>query len=202
MNRGMSAAEQAGVPVMLGATKNLETPLDEQLKRLRAGDVLTYCFYPGDGSIVKEGRVLDCAWDARERGVLFDVGHGVAAFGFEAAEVAIAEGFLPDAISTDYYRGTASRDGGHDLPLVVSELIAAGMTAEQCWPLVTSIPATILGMEKAIGRLEVGAKADLCVLKLDSEPGSFTEGFGQTRTGHRWRPVTTIKAGEIVSSTG
>jgi dihydroorotase len=43
-------------------------------------------------------------WDARELGVLFDVGDGATAFGFEAAEVAITEGLLPDTISTDYYR--------------------------------------------------------------------------------------------------
>ena len=65
--------------MLFGATKNSAVPLADQLALLRPGDLLTYCFYSGDGSIVEDGRVLDCVWDARERGVLFDVGDGATA---------------------------------------------------------------------------------------------------------------------------
>ncbi|MDA1280786.1 MAG: amidohydrolase family protein, partial [Chloroflexi bacterium] len=200
MRRGMSAAELSDRPVIFGATKNSDVALAEQLKYLRAGDVMTYCFHAGDGSIVQEGRVLDCVWEARERGVMFDVGDGAAAFGFEAAEVAIAEGFLPDTISTDYYRHHFSNEMEHDLPLVISKLIAAGMTAEQCWPRVTSVPADVLGLGKTIGRLQSGAQADFCALELGTEPEQLTDGHGQVRTGRRWRPTTTVMSGNIVDS--
>jgi len=198
MRRGLEAAEKSGKPVMFGATKTSEIPLCEQLDLLRSGDVMTYCFYSGDGSIVQDGRVLDCVWRARERGVLFDVGDGAAAFGFDVAEVAVAEGFLPDTISTDYYLHHYSNNLDHDVPHIISKMIEAGMTAEQCWPRVTSIPAQVLGMSDKIGRLQAGAAADLCVLELRDKDESMVDGRGVVRMGRRWRPVATVKAGVVV----
>lgn len=198
LERGIRAAEATGHPVMFGATKSSELPLADQLKRLRAGDVMTYCFHSGEGSIVEDGRVLDCAWEARERGVLFDVGDGFAAFGFDVAEIAIAEGFLPDTISSDFYRAHVSARIDHDLPLVVSKLIASGMAAEECWPRITSVPAKILGLGDEVGRIQAGVEADLCALILSEEPEALKDGHNQVRMGRRWRPVATLKSGELV----
>lgn len=198
LRRGIRAAEEAGVPVMFGATKDSEVPLADQLKWLRPGDVMTYCFHSGEGSIVQRGRVLECAWEARERGVLFDVADGFAAFGFDTAETAIAEGFLPDTISSDFYREHVVSGIDHDLPLVASKLIASGMDAEDCWPRVTSVPAKVLGLSAEVGNLKVGARADFCVLKRSAEPEVLHDGHGQTRMGVRWRAESVIKAGELV----
>jgi dihydroorotase len=198
MRRGMEAAERSGKPVMFGATKTADIPLCEQLALLRAGDVMTYCFYSGDGSIVQDGRVLDCVWEARERGVLFDVGDGAAAFGFDVAEIAVAEGFLPDTISTDYYLHHYSNRLDHDVPHIVSKMIEVGMTAEQCWPRVTFLPARVLGLSDTIGRLEAGAVADLCVVELRDDREPMVDGRGEVRMGRRWRPVVVVKGGVVV----
>jgi len=198
MRRGMEAAELSGKPVMFGATKTADVPLCEQLELLRAGDVMTYCFYSGAGSIVQNGKILDCAWEARERGVLFDVGDGAAAFGFDVAEIAVAEGFLPDTISTDYYLHHYSNGLEHDVPHIVSKMIEVGMTAEQCWPRVTSVPAQVLGLSDRIGRLEVGAVADLCAVELRDEAEPMVDGRGEVRVGRRWRPVMVVKDGVVV----
>ncbi len=40
---------------------------------------------------------------ARERGVLFDIAHGMGAFGYETTEGALRDGFLPDLISSDVH---------------------------------------------------------------------------------------------------
>ena len=198
MRRGMAAAQESGAPVLFGATKNAEVPLADQLALLRPGDLLTYCFYSGDGSIVEDGRVLDCVWEARERGVLFDVGDGATAFGFEAAEAAVTEGLLPDTISTDYYRHHLMNEMDHDMSHVVSKLMAVGMTEEQCWPRVTSRPAEVLGLGDVVGRLEAGAAADFCVVRAGDEPEVMRDGPGETRTGYRWEPVVTVLGGEVV----
>jgi dihydroorotase len=200
LRRGILAAEQTGRPVMLGATKNSQVPLQDQLDLLRPGDVMTYCFHAGDGSIVQGGRVLDCVWDARERGVLFDVGDGTAAFGFGVAEQAILEGFLPDTISSDFYRYHRTHEEPHDLPRVVSKLIAAGMTAEQCWPRITSKPASVLGLGD-IGLIRPGAHADLVLLRVGETPGPLRDGHGQVRLGPVWEPVSTFKSGEEIQPT-
>ncbi len=198
LQRGISTAEQTDRPVMFGATKTSDTPLRDQLKWLRPGDVMTYCFHSGEGSIVQGGRVLDCVWDARERGVLFDVGDGTAAFGFDVAETAIAEGFLPDTISTDFYRHHVTTGQPHDLPRVVSKLMAAGMTEEQCWPRITSAPAQILGLGEQIGSFKLGAHADMALLKVRVNPEALKDGRGAVRSGPLWEPVATVKAGELV----
>ena len=198
MRRGMAAAEVSGAPVLFGVTKNSEVPLADQLALLRPGDLLTYCFYSGDGSIVEDGRVLDCVWEAHERGVLFDVGDGATAFGFEAAEVAVAEGLLPDTISTDYYRHHMANEMDHDMAHVVSKLMAVGMTEEQCWPRVTSRPAQVLGLGDVVGRLEAGAAADFCVVRAGDELEVMRDGPGEERTGYRWQPVVTVLGGEVV----
>jgi len=39
--------------------------------------------------------VSETVWDAKRRGVLFDVGHGSASFSWTVAEIAAAEGFYP-----------------------------------------------------------------------------------------------------------
>lgn len=198
LRRGIQAAEETHKPVMFGATKDSNVPLADQLKWLRPGDVMTYCFHSGEGSIVEDGRVQDCVWEARERGVLFDVGDGYAAFGFDTAEAAIAEGFLPDTISSDFYRAHVDAGMEHDLPLVTSKLIAAGMDPNDCWPSMTSAPASVLGLEGEIGRVQEGAQADLCVVKPGSDPETLRDGHDQVRSGIRWRPVMTIKSGSII----
>ena len=42
--------------------------------------------------------------DARARGVLFDVGHGMGSFSFRVARAALAGGFAPDTISSDVHK--------------------------------------------------------------------------------------------------
>ncbi len=198
MRRGISAAAQAGLPVMFGATKSSVVPLHDQLQLLRRGDVMTYCFHSGEGSIVEDGRVVDCVWEARERGVLFDVGHGTAAFGFDVAETALREGFLPDTISTDFYSYHVTAGEPHDLPRVASQLIAAGMTSEQCWPRITSAPARVLGLGDRAGSLSPGAPADLTVLSVSTDTATFKDGRGEVRRGLLWEALATFKAGQPV----
>ena len=64
--------------------------------------MLTYCFHD-QGGLVRDGRVGEEVWAAQERGVIFDVGHGESSFSFGVAEAALADGFLPDTISSDQY---------------------------------------------------------------------------------------------------
>jgi len=199
MRRGVEAAGQANVPILFGATKTDATPLADQLALLRPGDSMTYCFHSGEGSIVQAGRIQDCVLEARERGVLFDVGDGFAAFGFDAAEVAIAEGFLPYIISSDAYVAHVESGTNQDLPLVASKLVAAGMSIEDCWSRMTSAPAKLLGLEDENGQLRVGAAADFCLVDVTNQTAQLRDGHNQTRTGQLWEPVLTIKAGEVVS---
>ena len=94
MKRGLAAAEACGRPILYGARWEEDWPLAQQLELLRAGDVVTYCLNSFTENLVADGQVVPAVWQARERGVLFDAGHGMRSFSFPVAEAMIAEGFL------------------------------------------------------------------------------------------------------------
>jgi len=204
LRRVLKAAEATGRPLLFGSRREpSDWPLAEQLALLRPGDALTYCLHrgtdSGDESIVKEGHVQDAVWEARERGVLFDIGHGMMSFDFGVAEAIIAEGFLPDTISTDIQRRHVGLEPQHDMPLVMSKMIAAGMPESQALMRATANPAKAIGMSGEIGTLAPGACADLAVLRWDSDQTPLMDSAGVSRMGGRFEPVLTVRGGELVA---
>ena len=109
-----------------------------------------------------DGRIKDEVWEARERGILFDIGHGMNSFHFDVAEVAIANGFLPDTISTDQYIRHVDSTPQHDLPRTLSKLLAAGMTEADALARITVRPAEFLGLSGEVGTLAPGACGRPC----------------------------------------
>jgi predicted amidohydrolase len=120
---------------------------------------------------------------ARARGVIFDVGHGTAAYDAETARIAIAEGFPPDTVSSDLYVAHLARPVRHDLPAVISQLVAAGLPERDAFAAATFRPAALLGLAGEVGTLAPGACADLAVLR---------------RVEGDWEAVRTIRAGRPV----
>ena len=192
---GLSAAEQTSLPILYGMRRPEDWPLADQLKLLRAGDVVTYCFRRTPHCIVENDRVSAAVRGARQRGILFDVGHGRASFDFEVAEAALGDGFGPDTISTDLQKGHIGQTPIHDLPLVMSKLHAAGMPETELFSAVTSKPAEILRRNDEIGTLKTGSRADLVLLERHEAPQVLVDAHGSQRTGSRWRAVLTIRNG-------
>ena len=92
---GLAAASDTGLPLLFGPRRADDWPLKEQLARLRPGDVVTYCFTDCPEGLLADGRVRDEVWAAQERGILFDVGHGMGSFSFAVAERALGPGLPP-----------------------------------------------------------------------------------------------------------
>ena len=157
MAEGLAAANDTGLPLLFGPRRDDDWAFKEQLALLRLGDVVTYCFSDCPEGLLADGRVRDEVWAARERGIHFDVGHGMGSFSFRVAEAAIAEGFLPDTISTDRYQRHLALSPRHDLPRTLSKLLAAGMTERDAFLRVTARPATILGLGGEVGTLAPGS---------------------------------------------
>ena len=201
VRRTLEIAERTNRPILFGNRwEPYDWPIAEQLDLLRSGDALTYCFHAGPNGIVEDGRVIDAARRARERGVLFDVGHGMASFDFPTVEAAIADGFLPDTISTDQYVRHVGSSPQHDLPRTISKLLAAGMDERDAFPRATLSPSDVLGMAGEIGTLRVGSCADLAVLKWDDDALPLADVAGATRPGGCYLPVMTVRAGETVTN--
>lgn len=196
--RALTAAEETGSPLLIGSRLEPDWPLTEQLPLLRAGDVLTYCFNGQPENLLQGGQIKDVVWHARERGVLFDIGHGMRSFSFPVAEAAIAQGFLPDTISTDQYERHVGSEPAHNLPRTMSKLLAAGMEEADAFVRVTHRPAEILGLAGEIGTLAPGACADLSILRWDPDAAPLRDVDGLERPGGCWEPVRTIRAGRAV----
>jgi dihydroorotase len=70
------------------------------LDTLRPGDILTHSYTGAPNlagaltNIVQDGRLITAALAAKQRGVIFDVGHGGGSFDYTVAEAAIAQAFF------------------------------------------------------------------------------------------------------------
>lgn len=199
LRRAIQAGEATDRPLLVGTRHADDFPLDELLDQLRPGDVVTYCLHGLIDRIARDGQVLDCVWRARERGVLFDTGHGMGSFDFEVAETVVKEGFLPDTISTDQYRRHIGSNPQHDLPLTVSKLLAAGMREDDAWPRITSRPAELLNLAGEVGTLAPGACADLVVLTEATEEVALRDVSGNERPGRIWSAAAVVRDGELVT---
>ena len=198
MKRGLAAAETCERPILYGARFDADWPLDEQLELLRPGDAFTYCLNSFKENLISDGRVRDSVWQARERGVLFDLGHGMRSFSFPVVETAIAQGFLPDTVSTDQYNRHIGSDPQHDLPRTMSKMLAAGMEEADIFERVTARPAELLGLGGEVGTLAVGACADIAVLHWNEEAAPLADVDGEQRRGGCWEPALTVRAGRPV----
>lgn len=174
-------------------------PVAERLKMLRPGDVLTHSFRyspGGNGILDSEGNVLEEAWAAKERGVIFDVGHGSGSFSFETMERAMAQGFFPDTISSDLHFKNV--DGPvYDLHTTLSKFLHLGIPLAEVIRLGTTAPAGAIGKSGELGTLRPGAIGDVTISKL--EEGRFLlSDSGRRRTVEATRRishVTTVKDG-------
>ena len=198
LRRGLQAADRTDLPILFGMRRPEDWPLEEQLDLLRPGDIVTYSFRRTPHCIVENDRVLPCVRKARQRGVFFDVGHGMASFDFAVAESAIADGFRPDTISTDQQARHLEFSPRHDLPRTMSKLVASGMSEWDAFAAVTARPADILGLAGEVGSLTPGACADVTILQLRSDAAPHVDVLGADRPGGCWNPVGTVRSGRIV----
>jgi len=181
LDMGLEVADHLGVPVMA----HLDHPppyRSEVMPRLRKGDILTHCYRPfPNAPITGDGRVQDDVRAARERGVIFDIGHGGGSFGYETAVAMMRQGFSPDVISSDVH--VLSENGpAFDQLVTMSKFLAIGM------PLVEVIRASTINPARAVrktdrGTLTPGTLGDATVLDIEKGKFAFPDVLGEIREG-------------------
>ena len=152
----LQVARELGMPVTCHLDMSPPT-YEEVVERLRPGDVLTHAFRPfPNAPLDPQGRVKDVVRDARERGVLFDIGHGKASLAFKTARGMLANGFYPDTISSDVH--ALCIDGpAFDQVTTLSKFLCMGM------PLNDVIAASTINSAMALKRPELGSLKPGCV---------------------------------------
>jgi dihydroorotase len=191
----LEAAEAAGLPLMTHIGTAPPSYADV-VSMLRPGDILTHCFRPAPNAALDEnGKVLDAVLEARARGVLFDIAHGMGAFGYTIVEGALRAGFAPDIISSDVHV-IAIEGPGYDLLHTMSKLLNCGLSLPEVIGMSTSRPALAMRRPE-LGHLGVGATADITVLRQVAGHYPFEDVEGVTREGTTLlQPVAVYLAGQ------
>ena len=203
VDKAVEAGKLAKVPVMVDfGEHDPPNPIKSLfLEHLRPGDMFTHTFSFGptqrETIVDEKGMVKPFVFEAQQRGIVFDVGHGGGAFSWRQAVPAIKQGFKPTVISTDLH--TQSMNAGmKDLCNVLSKFMAMGLTLEEVITRATWSPAQVIN-RPALGHLSVGAEADIAVLKLREGDFGFVDVRGERVNGHRkLEAELTLRAGKIV----
>lgn len=139
-------AKETNLPLMvhIGDAPPL---LNEIIDELKEGDIITHCFNGKKYNIINPntGKIFDYVWDAKKRGILFDIGHGGASFNFKIAKIAMSEGFYPDFVSTDLH--TQSINIIKNQANVLDKVFSCGMDLESALYAVSRTPRKILGLQ-------------------------------------------------------
>lgn len=191
------AAERAGLPFMVHIGDSGE-PMTELLPMLRPGDVVTHALTGRKfGLLGPDGAVLPAAFEARERGVLFDAARGRNHVSFPVMQAAVEQGFLPDSLATDVTITTGA-DPAFGLPLMMTHLLSFGVPIEALVPMVTVNPARAIRRDD-LGRLQVGGGGDATVLRVESGRFTIRDVDGRIReTDQRIAAVGVVRAGTWV----
>ena len=226
---GKLASREAGVPVYVhlgqlwadeaGARVDPDALLRDVMPLLDPGDILAHPFTKHPGAFVSpDGQVHPLIFEAVKLGVRIDIGRG-GHLSFRAARIALDAGVVPFTVGADIHGYTIRRmstddelrslqwnsgtpiggSGVHSLVQVMNELLALGLDLATIVSMVTTNPATMLGLDGQLGTLAPGAVADISILALDEGEWTLEDSVGvQVPSTRRLRPECAIRAGTIV----
>lgn len=183
LQMALQVGEEIGMPVMA----HIDHPppsYDEVVDMLRPGDVLTHCFRPFPNSpTIGQGKIKPSVLVARERGVIFDIGHGKGSFSFKVARQMLAGGFAPDTISSDVHQ--LCIDGpAFDQVTTMSKFLCLGM------PLGDVVRASTVNAAMALNRPELGtfkagAAGDASILSVEDGEFDYMDTTGEVMRGNQ-----------------
>jgi dihydroorotase len=218
---GKQIAEQTGLPLyihlgQLWPTKDSATIDPDEVVRaliplMSPGDILAHPFtrHPGGFISAETGEVHPVVWEALERGVTVDVGHG-SHFSFDMARRTIAAGIRPTTLGADMHGynvrvpDVASDDSRNpffgvapfNLTNAMTKLLALGLPLAEIIATVTANPAKMVGMADKIGSLQPGMEADVSVLDLLDGSFELRDNAGDSMISpHMIMPAFALKAG-------
>jgi dihydroorotase len=199
VERAVEAGTTANIPVMVDfGDFRPERPYQELVtKKLRPGDISTHMYLGAVPMIDDNRKVLAYLFEARKRGVIFDVGHGGGSFLFRQAVPAVHQGWIPDSISTDLHI-TSMNAGMKDMLNVMSKFLNIGMSLDEVVGRSTWNPAREIKHEE-LGNLSVGAPADVAVLRIERGNFGFVDVNGARMRGNqKLECELTLRDGKVV----
>lgn len=179
----IEAAEELDLPVMvhIGAPPPRRKDI---LERLRPGDILTHCcrMFP-NAAIDSNRNIRREVEESRERGIIYDVGHGRGSFDFDVARAMVDNGFVPDVMSSDVH--VNSIDGpAFDVLVTMSKFLSLGASLSDVIAAGTSRAAAAVGRPE-LGTLKPGSPGDAVVLRHEEGEFEYLDSLNQTYIGEQ-----------------
>jgi dihydroorotase len=172
------------------------------LPHLKAGDMLAHVYSNmPDGIVGKRTKVPDVVREAKAKGVLFDLGHGVN-LSFRIARMMMDAGIYPDTLGSDVH---GDFNCFHDFSKLdyslmggLNKLVGLGMPLADAIARVTVNAARFL-RDDTIGALTVGNPADVTVLERVDGDWTYRDTEGQPLSvTNRLVPRLVLKDGDVV----
>lgn len=200
VRHAVAVARAAGMPVMMHLGDPPPT-FEDGLAQLRAGDIVTHAWkgQPITRLVERDGSVKPEVRAARDRGVLFDIGHGSGSFNWGVAKQLASHDFWPDTISTDVHTASIRPPVSIDMPSAMTRLWHLGMPLDNVVAAATSRPAGAIGWGDRIGSLAPGQLADIAILEVSHDPVTITNSYGVAERVERSLVArTTIVGGAVL----
>ena len=197
VDRALEASAICKKPLMVDFWHRPGRTYQDMLRKMQPGDIHTHVYAQQFPILDENNQPADFMFEARERGIIFDLGHGAGSFWYRQAIPAFQGGFGPDSISTDLHIGNVN-GVVHDMLTTMSKLLCMGMPLQEVIYRSTVTPAREIGHPE-LGHLGIGAEADIAVLQLREGQFGYVD-CGQARMNGD-RKLTcemTLRAGEIV----
>jgi dihydroorotase len=120
---------------------------------------------------------------ARKKGVLFDIGHGKGSFSFKTARAMLANGFMPDTISSDIH--TLCINGpAFDQVTTMSKFLCLGVPLGEVIKQST-VNAGMALKRPELGTLKVGSPGDATILSVAEGKFDYVDVLGEHMTGEK-----------------
>lgn len=183
LRRALEVGKANQVPVVVHIG-NTFSPLPKILAMLRPGDVITHLYAAtANGILDQKGRLLAEVREARQRGIVFDLGHGLHEhWTWDVARRALDQGFAPDTLSSDL-TPTGLTDQVFSLTNVLSKFLLLGMPLKDVIACATTNSAKMFKEFHPYGSLRVGSPAEIAVLELMDGEFEFVDNSYTVRKG-------------------
>ena len=179
----LEVANEVGMPLMCHIDHPPPT-YEEVVSLLRPGDVLTHAFRPfPNAPCTSQGTVKQIVLQARERGVLFDIGHGRGSFAFKTARAMLANGFYPDTISSDVHI-LCINGPAFDQVTTMSKFLCMGMPFPDVVA-ASTVNAAMALRRPELGSLKPGSVGDATLLSIKEGKFDYEDVVGEHLIGDR-----------------
>lgn len=197
LEHAREVADQLDFPIMVHIG-NPPPNLTEIFPLLKKGDIVTHAFHGKKHGILNDsGEMIHEAFEALERGVCFDVGHGTSSFSYETLKKFKSKYDYPFTVSTDIYLKNYKKPVG-SLMQTMSKLLELGYPLEVLVKKVTKDAANTIRLSDQ-GTFKVGTRADVTVFEIIDGNETLIDSEGKKLHCKKLlKPNLTIREGKVV----